>query len=309
MKYPMNTLHPSARVLTLLAALTLGACASAPGDQQAVDWTPPEGPPPVGPVIDCEGGTLTGKIVIDESGTTLQNCRVEGSVRIQGCASNGEAKCLTRRSGRAGYVDWIRAQAPSHVTIRNVQIVTTGRIPLYLAPGVTFAAIDGVTLSGRSDSVMLYLDAESSRNVIRNSVIDARKGAREAIAIDASDHNLFEGNVVIESTHGGAYFYRNCGEGGTTRHTTPSDNVLRGNTFIATRTQGAAADILPDAFGDPSVWFSHRDGLRAYCVLDDDRFWGSGLSNEDHARRNILENNELPSGVTFGWSARENVIQ
>lgn len=214
----------------------------------------------------------------------LSGCTIRGSIHIRGPARNGEDPVLKSRSRQPDYVSWLRAQSPRGVWLKNVTVVSDGNIPIYIGPGVTDITLEGVTIRGPSRSVMVYLGAESRGTSIIDSNIDGSQAEREAIAIDASSHNKVEGSHIV----GDINLYRNCGEGGVSRHTTPSYNHIVSNQVTGTIRLGS------------------REGDRCYCDADDDSRYGSGQSDLDHARFNTVLNNGAP--VLLGKSARDNVV-
>jgi hypothetical protein len=192
-----------------------------------------------------------------------------------------------------GYVAGIREAAPTHVIVSDTTIVGTRvngvcQTPLFIGPGVNWSQFVRVEISGCSDSVMVYLDAESTRNKFVDISIDARGASREAIAVDASSHNTFKRMTIVHEL-GGMFFYRNSGEAGVTRVTTPSFNLGEHMVFRG----GANGLNGKDAY--PSLWFSSRNGDRCYSPDDDGYAVGSsksgGLgSNMDHSRGNVFVN-------------------
>jgi hypothetical protein len=264
-----------------------------PGDAQALEWQPPEPPPAEATIIDCGGGTR-GRLDVRKSNSVVRNCRIEGDVRVWGLVRSLNPGTLRERSYEDGYVDYVRANAPTNVLLEDVTIVGSGTIPLYVAPGVTFTTIRRVTIEGSSVSTMVYLDAESHGTTIEDSTIDATDAGREAIAIDSSDSNVIR-RTTIHHSHGGIYLYRNCGEGGTSRITTPSENEITDNTF--------------DGDGRVAVWLGSRDGMRCYCGEDAEGSYGSAKSDMDHARFNTVTGNELNDQDTrAGSSSVPNIL-
>ncbi|MDO5059578.1 MAG: hypothetical protein Q4D82_06495 [Neisseria sp.] len=212
----------------------------------------------------------------------LQNCRVEGSVRIQGMAANGEGAALRESSQQSDHTERAQQAAPSNIRLERFQINGHGRIPLYLAPGVTRISLTDSRVAGRSNSVAVYLDAESAHNLFERNTIESVTG-RELIAIDGSAHNLFRANRFSSLNKGGIYLYRNCGEGGTVRHQTPSENRISGNTFFYRRYKGRL----------PSVWLGARNGNRNYCRADAGLPFGSSADDRDFADNNVIEHNRI----------------
>lgn len=274
--------------------------------------------------LDCKGATLDGgpgminagkdileiRSVKTEQGwqrpenVEVKNCNIVGSVRIHGMAVNGEGVMLRDSSRKPGHIERAQAAAPRRIMLRNLLITGTGRIPLYISPGVTEVTLRDSDMRGLSRSTAIYLDTESMNNVILGNriAVDAR---RELIAVDGSSHNLISDNDFYEIANGGIFLYRNCGEGGTIRHTTPSYNGILDNRFHYLRT---TAD-------KPAIHVGSRDGNRLYCHLDDGYDVGSSKDNRDFARNNRIAGNqfiELLGGTpirTGGEANQPNDIQ
>lgn len=281
---------------TALCALFLSACCptivGSPGDASSTSWTPPERPKG-GSVIDCRGNKR-GRLDIRKSNITVKNCIIEGDVRVWGISRNANSPELKELSRKKDYVSVVRAAAPAYTTIENCTINGTGMIPLYIGPGSTFTTISNVKIGGQSTSTMVYLGAESHKTTIIDSTIDATNGNREAIAIDASDHNVLRSNTITHKD-GGVYLYRNCGEDGVIRHTTPSYNTIEGNNFIGV---GVA------------VWLGSREGGKCYCESDKGWPFGSSASDMDHARFNKVLKNKLGGGmIKIGIHSHSNEVQ
>lgn len=211
----------------------------------------------------------------------LRNCTVHGAVRIWGVGAGGRSDDLLASSRTPEHTARLQGAAPSHIRLEGVTIVGTGSIPLYVGPGVTRVVMQGGRIAGVSDSVALYLDAESARNEVTGVTSAARTG-REALAVDGSAGNIIRGNRFELGGRGGVFLYRNCGEGGIIRHQTPSGNIMENNVFFG-------ADLLRPR----TVVVGAREGGRRYC--DADRGWpfGSSLDDGDHATGNIVRNNRV----------------
>lgn len=249
-------------------------------------------------VFDCNGSTISpsasgGDAILIRSqnsggrwlrpeNISISNCRVDGSVRIQGMGSNGEAAALRASSHQAGHTQRARDAAPTNIRLNKMTILGRGRVPLYLAPGVTYTSVAASKIGGISQSVAVYLDAESDFNTFMRNTIDSKTG-RELIAIDGSSGNVFAENRFSSLNKGGIYFYRNCGEGGTVRHQTPSENTLRDNTFFYRRYRGYL----------PAVWLGARQGNRKYCAADAGFGFGSSADDRDFADNNVISGNRI----------------
>ena len=214
-------------------------------------------------------------------GVSLRNCRILGHVRIWGMGLNGQGAAVKASSHGLGHTERAQAAAPTEITIRDSTITALGHIPLYLAPGVTRFTLQGSTLDGRSGADAIYLDAESADNVIADNTIAVALG-REAIAVDGSARNRITGNRIALNGQGGVRLYRNCGEGGTVRHQTPSDNVVTGNTF----TGGGL-------FAPAAIVVNSRGGWRLYCSQDSGYPFGSSRDDSDGGTGNVVEPNTV----------------
>lgn len=228
---------------------------------------------------------------------TIRDCRIDGSLRIWGMGKNGEAEDVRDSSRRADHVTRVRANAPRRITLDNLTIRGVGRTPVYLSPGVTEVTLESSELTGEATSAGLYLDAESARNVIRGNYlhVTSRKEyvggiytqKREEIAIDGSSFNLIVDNRLSSLEGGGIYLYRNCGEGGTVRHSQPSYNQIINNVFYYREYDG----------DNPSVFIGSRDNSfwegRWYCGDDDGYAWGSSADNRSFAHHTVVMQNQI----------------
>lgn len=245
---------------------------------------------------------------------TVRNCHIEGGVRVQGMGINGEDPNLTDSSRQAGHTARVQAAAPHDISLVDNQIVAAGLIPIYFSPGVHHSRLEGNRIGGYSDSVALYLDAESADNVIKNNVFDVETRGkdnlesqavgtlaflsrqigvtawqdniqlqREQIAVDGSAGNLIVGNRFQRLDHGGIFLYRNCGEGGNIRHQAPTGNQIVNNVFYYQDFDGHI----------PAVWLGSRHGDRSYCDLDRGYPFGSSASDLDFADGNFVAQNQF----------------
>ncbi|GJD55436.1 right-handed parallel beta-helix repeat-containing protein [Methylobacterium dankookense] len=215
------------------------------------------------------------------SGITIRDCAVFGHVRIWGMGVNGQAPALRDSSHSLGHTERAQAAAPTGIAISGTTITASGPIPLYIGPGVTRVTLTGSRLAGRTVGTALYLDAESAENRIEDNDVVAETG-REAIAVDGSARNRIVGNRFALNGQGGVRLYRNCGEGGTVRHQTPSDNVVTGNVF-----RGVGL------FGADAVVANSRNGWRLYCGEDAGYPFGSSIDNSDGGTGNVVAPNRV----------------
>lgn len=208
---------------------------------------------------------------------------------------------LKKSSRQPGHTKRVQANAPKNIVFDNVHITGVGRNPFYLAPGVTYTKLMNSTMNGKSSKVAIYLDAESAYNTIKGNNIDVatakdtvgdnlpgmKSRGWPIIAIDGSSHNKILNNRFSQTNRGGIYLYRNCGEGGTIRHATPSYNTIINNVFYYNKYTG----------GKPSVYLGSRDyGFKerlGHCDDDDGRPYGSSASETDYARYNVVMQNQF----------------
>ena len=209
---------------------------------------------------------------------TIRDCDILGHVRIWGMGMNGQGPAVRESSHSLGHTERAQAAAPTRVGILSSTLTAFGRIPLYLGPGVTRVTLRDSRVRGTSSATGLYLDAESADNVIADNDFDIRTG-REIIAVDGSARNRITGNRFALHGEGGMRLYRNCGEGGTVRHQTPSDNVITGNTF-----RGAGFFAAP-------IVVNSRNGWDFHCGADAGYPFGSSLDNRDNGTGNVVAPN------------------
>ncbi len=198
-------------------------------------------------------------------------------MRTVGLGHNGEAAGVKESSVTLGHTARLQAAAPEGVVLYDVTITSYGRIPVYLGPGTTKFTMYDSTLKGRSDSVALYLDAESGTNTIRNNTFNTTGATREIIAVDGSANNQIIANNIKQAPNGGIYLYRNCGEGGTVRHQAPQYNLIAGNTI--------------NNGGGYGIWLGSRNGGRLYCSDDKGFPFGSSINDGDFANSNTVKDN------------------
>lgn len=237
--------------------------------------------------IDCKGDTYNkGKVTelqILADNVTIKRCKINGSIRTIGLGHNGEAPGVKASSTTLGHTARAQAAAPKNTTLYAVTIISYGRIPLYLGPGTTRLTMYDSTIKGRSDSVALYLDAESGFNIIRNNTFNIAGASREIIAVDGSANNQLLANTIKQAPNGGIYLYRNCGEGGTVRHQAPQGNLIAGNAINNT--------------GGYGIWLGSRNGGRLYCRDDAGFPFGSSKDDGDFADNNTVRDNIFTSSA------------
>lgn len=258
-----------------------------------------EGEDASGAALDCNGGRIgmadrpgttrlptvaiwsrqVGQVWSAPRDVTVRRCVILGNVRIWGMGAGGAMSDLRDASRQADFTRAAQAAAPTGVTLDAVRIEANGSIPFYVGPGVTRTTMRGSTLTGRSVSTAVYLDAESANAVIENNEFHVRTG-REIIAVDGSGANRITGNRFDLHGRGGVFLYRNCGEDGVIRHQTPSWNRITDNLFTG------ASWLRPRL-----VVVGSREGRRPYCGADAGWPFGSSADDGDNAVGNTVERN------------------
>ncbi|MBX2835880.1 MAG: right-handed parallel beta-helix repeat-containing protein, partial [Gammaproteobacteria bacterium] len=258
----------------------------------------------------------------------FRNAKIEGSLRVYGLGKNGEAARVKASSYNESHVEYVRKNAPSDITLESLDIKGYGRTPVYFSPGVTEVTLRQSRIHGESIRVGIYLDAESGRNSITNNIISVttQDGSMfgfydrgwPQIAIDGSQSNVIEGNQFYRLQQGGIYVYRNCGEGGTVRHSKPSNNRLVDNEFHYTLSSSNPAVANPAIYigsRDYGLWEKRLPG--SHCNDDEQPGVkiGSAVSNADHATDTEIRGNRVHLHQTVGmyrmprgYSLRERFI-
>lgn len=211
---------------------------------------------------------------------TIKNVQIRGSLRIHGMAANGEGELLRQSSHQAGHSKRAQQAAPHHIVLDNLSLMAGQHNMMYFAPGVHQVTLKNSDFSGKTAGLALYLDAESSHNIIENNRFNVDTKSRELIAVDGSAHNIIRRNTFIDPPHGAIYLYRNCGEGGTVRHQTSGYNQIIQNQF-----ELSVSSQLP------LIWLASRNGHRNYCDADNGFAFGSSLNDKDLAQNNSVCHN------------------
>jgi hypothetical protein len=265
-----------------------------------------------GVTIDCNGATIRGDhwrdynqeaIVVSSASfgrhpgrwrgaknVTVRNCIVHGRVRVAGGGPS-----IYDSSGRPNHTQEIQRRSPKNIVFDNLDIVAHGADPVYVFPGAMGVTLINSRISGKSNGVAIYLDAESAEHVIKDNEIGVDTDGREQIAIDGSARNLIVGNRFSSGlANGGIFIYRNCGEKGVIRHQYPEDNVILDNVFDYRVLLGYRPVIwIASRQNNRIGWFEDlwRDDL---CNDDDGRpRYGSNLDNRDHAQRTVVAQNRF----------------
>jgi len=246
--------------------------------------------------IDCAGSRLERGMRIYSRKTTqsdgsvawdtptnvrVSNCVTEAITHVFGMAINGEGSELTASSREPGHTERVQTNAPSNIHFDQFTTETNGPIPFYFGPGVTHSSITNSRITGFSNSVAIYLDAESGHNLIEGNIFSIERGRRELVAVDGSANNRIINNRFNSLREGGIYLYRNCGEGGNIRHQPPENNLIEGNRFFYDKYTGR----------NPGIWLGSRDGNRNYCDYDEGYDLGSSADDGDFANNNRVINN------------------
>jgi hypothetical protein len=235
---------------------------------------------------------------------TIKNFVIHGSVRLIGLGINGEGELVRESSKNENHIKYSQSVAPKNIIFDNLKIESDKRTPFYVAPGCTQITLQNSVLTGKTESVSIYLDCESARNTIQNNIIKT-KTKREAIAVDGSAYNIIQNNTFEFLNFGGIYLYRNLGEGGTIRHQTPSFNKILNNVFKYDGTLKSKLDQL--IF--PAIWLGSRSSFIKYFYMVGTKFknrdtskpFGSSANPNDLASGNIVKNNTPKDIMIRDW--------
>ncbi len=214
----------------------------------------------------------------------IQDCRISGSIRVIGMDDNEFADDLTASSLNTGHTERSNSTAPSNILLKNLEIEALFRPALYLSPGVNRVTLQQSYLHGASDTVGLYLDAESNyHNVLENTI--AVNTSDYMVALDGSAYNRIEYNYIVANNTGGIYLFRNCGEGGMVRHQTASFNSIQNNYFIYN-------NYLNDK---SAINIGANNGEQTYCIEDDNNNlkYTSSTDNQDNTESNTVMYNQF----------------
>ncbi|NEI71969.1 right-handed parallel beta-helix repeat-containing protein [Rhizobium lusitanum] len=256
-----------------------------------------------GVTFDCGGATIDGTLrdaltiaIVSQQrpdhswdapkGVTIKNCTIKGDLRVQGLTANAQGDWLRQSSVQKGHTERAQADAPSDITLSNIDFISTGRIPLYVGIGTTGLTLLNSHFYGKLAGTAIYMEAESGMNKILDNTFDIQSN-REDIAVDGSAKNIIANNTFINARNGGIFLYRNCGENGIIRHQPPQGNLIFDNTFKY------AQGTRPE----PSIWLNSRNGNSPVCSKDPKYPFGSSLSNLDFAKFNIVSGNRLIGNV------------
>lgn len=212
----------------------------------------------------------------------IQNCNIRNGIRIHGVGRNGQAAQVKMSSQQLGHTQRMQQRAPSQIVLDRLRFTAVEHNLLYLAPGVHHVSLRNSQFSGETKALAIYLDAESANNSIENNQFKLKNKKRELIAIDGSASNIIRHNHFDVYKSGAIFLYRNCGEGGTVRHQTPSYNQIINNQFY-----------LKASSNHPVIWVGSRAGKRAYCSADHGFAFGSSANDQDLAQHNVINNNTL----------------
>jgi len=236
---------------------------------------------------------------------TIGNALVHGSIRLYGMGRNSENALIRQSSAEPEHVNRLRAAAPSGIRLDNIDVVGQGRNLIYFGPGVRNSSLSHSRLSGYSRRVGVYLDAESSGITIEHNQFDVKTDDGSwwgfydrgwpQIALDGSSDNRISDNTFTSLLNRGVYLYRNCGEGGTIRYNTPSNNTVTNNLFeynddsnlqrlspavyLGSRNYGTLENIFPGSHCNDD----EKQGVKA----------GSAQSNGDFAQYNQVISNQF----------------
>jgi len=258
----------------------------------------------------------SGEWLVPEN-VTIRHATLHGSIRIYGMGRNSENAAIQRSSADPDHVRRLRAAAPTGIRLENLDVVGQGRNLVYFGPGVQRSSLSHSRLRGYSRRVGVYLDAESSGITLDHNHFDVETDDGSwwgfydrgwpQIAIDGSSHNRISHNTFKSLLNGGIYLYRNCGEGGTIRYNTPSNNTIANNLF-------EFSTEIDDEQLAPAIYLGSRNyGIfenlfpGSHCNDDEEHGIeaGSAQSNADFAQYNQVISNQFSLPELAGSENRQ----
>ncbi len=256
--------------------------------------------------VDCSGGTIgtfdsknrparqieiRSKLTITDkkptwepvSGVKIINCKINGQIRIWGMAKNGQGKYLLEPSRNENFTSIVQNNAPRDITLDNLTINIFGTSAIYLSPGSHNISIINSRITGFSKAPTVYLDTETYNNKIENNIFNIKQLKREVIAVDGSYSNIIKSNKFENIGKGAIFLYRNCGEGGVIRHSTPNNNLIIDNIFKGNKNK------------KPVIFVGSRQRIQGLSFCDDDNgyIFGSSIYNGDLACNNTIAGNKF----------------
>lgn len=214
--------------------------------------------------LDCQGALIqdttghqrrgihiTTSADIPQSNILVENCEVEGflnnmrvsregfksfveGMEYEGAGGNIILQNSTLRSSRGSGI-FINAYVVD-VTMRNLEIVDSGGVGIYLEAGSKDNLIEESTLVGNG-----YAEVEAGGIPQEAGPITFyyMSTGREGIAVDGSRNNIIRYNHIAGNSAGGIFLYKNCGEFYTeepedwwTRPYGSTGNQIIGNTIV-----------------------------------------------------------------------------
>jgi parallel beta-helix repeat protein len=260
-------------------------------------------------VLDCGGGAIDprgGRTMVERmallirskqsgsgweppSNVLVKNCTIMGRTRVYGLGMNGNDATVRVSSANKNHTIYTQAMAPKDIVFDNVVFQAAGRTPLYAGPGVTGLTLRSSRIEGHTNSVAIYLDAESAHSQITGNTFSISTRRREQIAIDGSAFNVISGNTFENISNGGIYLYQNCGEKGTFRHQKPQYNLISDNTF----------KYGPGKRKRPAVWLDSRAERQRSCLIE------PGSTKESRGqRKDLVKFNKVVNNTVIGSPKR-----
>ena len=246
--------------------------------------------------LNCNGATIDGEnsagsigVLLTSKKTELKNVRIE-NCKIINFKGNGIRitsglpinKLSDSKSNNYN-------NAPSEITISNVQIINTGKVGVYIDSYVTKSLLTD-SLIKNSGMSGVYLEQATRNNVIKNNKIINNGGARtglasrEGISVDSSAYNEITDNYFKDNAAGGIFLYKNCGEKihsgkSKIRWQHSDNNNIVNNVFV----------------NEPvGVWIASRQSRNLQkWDCGDSPMDSDGKYYQDYANNNIIKNNKF----------------
>lgn len=237
-----------------------------------------------GAIIDLERITFTG-IDIDSKGkplknVTIENCNIQNT-KFQGIyiGWKGSDQDKVKLVGKEN----IEHYTPTKISIKNTKILNPGSSGIYIDDYSNNVLMDKISIID-APAMAIYFEFHSHHNQLINSIItgNGKKHKREAISIDASQHNLIKDNYFDDHPYGTIFLYKNCSEhlgidlNQVKRELPSSYNTISNNKINNTKV---------------GIWVASRQSMNLVNARCGNGYYAENKFTEDDAEENVVSNN------------------
>ncbi|WP_299491774.1 hypothetical protein [uncultured Shewanella sp.] len=183
----------------------------------------------------------------------IQDCQIKGSIRLTGMKNDAQSNPMTSFEIGMNHTKRANLAAPHRISLKNINIEGLYRPTLYLSEGVNHVTLEHSNLQGVSNTVALYLDAESNFNNINNNTIHVNT-QQQLMSLNGSAHNVIKNNHLTLNDNGGIYLFHRCDQENPLLHQSTSLNQIEANYFT-----------LEHISNHPSINLNARRGEQNNC--------------------------------------------